>query len=85
MIDIVLRCFSRARWLTVAQNRNILDADGNPNPGFAVDEIGPVTLTYKGRSIRAYQVFSTSNRIQVIDPRDYGEVRVREWLGGQSF
>jgi hypothetical protein len=155
MIDIVLRCFSRARWLTVAQNRNILDADGNPNPGYAVDEIGPivltpgtydsngneltapvldtwhwvnlrlhadkatededtvyageeadesgfrfcksklvrwfraqstpVTLTYKGRSIRAYQVFSTSNRIQVIDPRDYGEVRVREWLGGQSF
>jgi hypothetical protein len=154
MIDIVLRCFSRARWITVAKARGILDADGNPNPGFAVDEIGPIvltpavmdgmtvitppvmdtwhwvnlrlygtkakededtvypgeeadtsgfkftrskfvkwvraqstplTLTYKGRSIRVYQFGSTTNRVQLIDPRDYDEVRVREWLGGMQF
>jgi hypothetical protein len=154
MIDVVLRCFSRARWITVATNRGILDANGNVNPGFAVDEIGPIvltpavmdgttvvtpavmdnwhwvnvrfhgpkaeedadtvypgeeadesgfkftkskfvrwvraqstplTLTYKGRSIRVYQFGSTTNRVQLIDPRDYDEVRVREWLGGMQF
>lgn len=45
MIDLFFRCFSRDRWLTVAKSRNILDADGNPNPGFAVDELGNVTVT----------------------------------------
>jgi hypothetical protein len=155
MIDITLRCFSRARWITVATNRNILNADGNVQPGFAVDEIGPIVLTpgtydeqgneltapvmdtwhwvnlrihgvkaiededtvypgeeadesgfhftrskfvrwvrsqstpltlnYKGRSIRVYQFGATTNRVQLVDPRDYAEVRVREWLGGQSF
>jgi hypothetical protein len=156
MIDITLRCFSRARWITVATARGILDAQGNPNPGFLVDEIGqivltpavidpvtlavttpavmdtwfwvnlritgskfnededdvfpgeeadtsgfrfrksklvrwvrnqatPVTLNYKGRSIRTYQFGAAANRIQLIDPRDYSEVRVREWLGGQSW
>lgn len=151
MIDLTLRCFSRARWITVATNRGILNAEGQPNPGFEVDEIGPivltpavmsgmtvitpavmdtwhwvnlrihgsqfeadvdtvypgeeadtsgvrftksklvrwvraqstpVTLTYKGRSIRTYQFGTSANRIQLIDPRDYAEVRVREWLGG---
>jgi hypothetical protein len=155
MIDITLRCFSRARWVTLATNKGILDESGNPSPGYAVDEIGaidltpgvyddhgnvitppvtdtwfwvnlrvhgeraivdedtvypgeeadtsgfkfckskfvrwvreqstPLTLTYKGRSIRVYQFGATTNRVQVIDPRDYGEVRVREWLGGQSW
>ncbi len=144
MIDIVLRCFSRARWITVATSRGILDANGNPNPGYAVDEIGtdaeiapgvldtwywinlriynqaadadadtvypgeendtsgfkfvrsklvrwirdqstPLTLTYRGRSVRVYQFGATTNRVQVIDPRDYADIRVREWMGGQSF
>lgn len=155
MIDITLRCFSRARWVTVATNRGILDAQGNPNPGFLVDEIGsivltpavldgngnvitpavmdtwfwvnlritgdkfaadedtvfpgeeadtsgfkftksklvrwvreqstPVNLTYAGKTIRTYQFGATTNRIQLIDPRDYADVRVREWLGGQSY
>ena len=160
MIDLTLRCFSRARWLTVAVNRGILtqytDAQGatqyRPNPGFAVDEIGSVVLTpavmdgmtvitpavidtwywinlrihgqafeqemdetpvpgeendtsgfrfnksklvkylrnnattinlpFMGRTVRAYQLGATTNRVQVLDPRDYAEVRVREYLGG---
>lgn len=45
MIDLFFRCASRDRWLTVAKDRNILDKDGNPNPGFAVDELGHVTIT----------------------------------------
>lgn len=156
MFDITLRCFSRARWLAVATNRNIIDADGNPNPGFSIDEIGnivltpavidpqtlavitpavmdtwywinlriygaqetgdvdtvypgeesdtsgfkftksklvkwvrdqstPVNLTYAGKTIRTYQFGAAANRIQLIDPRDYATVRVREWLGGQSY
>lgn len=40
MIDLTFRCFSRARWITVATSRGIYDADGNVNDGFAVDEIG---------------------------------------------
>jgi hypothetical protein len=155
MFDVVLRCFSRARWITVAKNRGILDADRNPNPGYAVDEIGtveltpavldgngnistpavldtwywinlrlygavadmdadtafsgeegdssgfrftkskfvrwvreqstPLTLTYRNRSVRVYQFGSAANRIQIIDPRDYHDIHVREWLGGQHF
>lgn len=45
MIDLFFRCFSRDRWLTVAKSRNILNAEGNPNPGFDVDELGNVTIT----------------------------------------
>lgn len=152
MIDLTLRCFSRARWQTVAKARNILNADGNPNPGFAVDEIGLlglpaqlddqgnevypafqdtwywinlrihgqafeqdaddtpvpgeendtsgfrfnkskivkflrnnatlVNLPFRGRTIRAYQLGTSTNRIQVLDPRDYAAVRVREYMGG---
>lgn len=44
MIDLTFRCFSRDRWITVATNRGIYDADGNVRPGFAVDEIGTVAL-----------------------------------------
>ena len=143
MIDVVLRCFSRDRWLAVATNRGIYDAGGNVQPGFAVDEIGAVelspgvldtwhwinlrfygqkelddpdtiypgeeadasgfnftkskfvrwvrdqstlvNLTYKGRTVRAYQFGTTTNRVQIIDPRDYYDIRAREWLGGQQF
>lgn len=156
MFDLTLRCFSRARWIAVATARNILDAQGNPNPGFVADEIGnivltpavvdpqtlavitpavmdtwwwvnlrmhgdketadadtvypseeadtsgfrftrskfvkfvrnqatPVNLSYKGKTIRTYQFGAAANRVQLIDPRDYATVRVREWLGGMSF
>jgi hypothetical protein len=151
MIDLTLRCFSRARWITVATSRGILDAQGNPNPGFAVDEIGPVvltpavwsgmtlvtpavmdtwhwvnvriygqvynddlgsahpdetgdtsgykftrsrlvkwvkdngtkiTLTYRQVSIDVWQFGTTTNRVQLLDPRQYLPIRVREYLGG---
>lgn len=153
MIDLVFRCYSRARWITVATARGIYNADGDVQPGFEVDEIGkaelspavvdaegnvttpatldtwfwvnlrihgsqgdsdddtlypgeeedgfrftksklvrwvrnqatPVTLTYRGKSVRTYQFGSTTNRIQLIDPRDYGAIRLREWAGGMSF
>ena len=155
MIDIVLRCFSRARWLAVATNRGIIDANGNPNPGFSVDEIGNLVLTpavidangnvitpavmdtwwtvnlrltgqvagddedapypgeesdtsgyrftrsklvawvrnqatlktlpYRGQTVRVYEFGTLSNRVQVLDPRDYAIVNAREWLGGQSY
>ena len=141
MIDLTFRCFSRDRWITVATNRGIYDADGNVQPGFAVDEIGsivlvpgdpptmdtwfwvnlritdgsdedtlypgevedgfkftksklakfvrnqatPVNLSYGGKTIRTYQFGTGVNRIQLIDPRDYQDVRVREWLGGMSY
>lgn len=47
MIDITLRCFSKARWLTVAKSRNILDASDNPMPGYQFPpvELNPVILT----------------------------------------
>lgn len=45
----------------------------------------PVTLTYRGKPIRTYQFGSTTNRIQLIDPRDYGAIRLREWAGGMNF
>lgn len=158
MIDLVFRAFSRARWLTVATNRGILNAEGFPNPGFEVDEIGSVALvdavyglpdaqgrpvvitpqtmdtwfmvnlrihgveadndtdtlyageiedgfkftksklakfirdqatlvnlTFRGATVRTYQFGTGNNRIQLIDPRDYSIVRVREWLGGMEF
>lgn len=44
MIDLVFRCFSRARWITVATSRGIYDAEGTVSPGFEVDEIGAVEL-----------------------------------------
>jgi hypothetical protein len=153
MIDLVFRAFSKARWVTVATNRGILNAQGTPNPGFEVDEIGAaviadaivdaqgnittpavmdtwflvnlrihgaeavndndtlyagetedgfkftksklakfvrdqatlVNLTFRGATVRTYQFGLTTNRIQLLDPRDYGIVRVREWLGGMSY
>lgn len=147
MIDLTFRCFSRNRWLAVAENRGILavntdDPSGySPTPGFAVDEIGnievspgvfdpwwtvnvrvfgskaaedaddvypgensgvnlkfirsklvrfireqatPVTLTYKGNSIRAYQFGTTTNRVQILDPRDWAAIRPRVWCGGME-
>ena len=45
MIDLFFRCFSRDRWLALATNRNILDAEGNPREGFAVDELGNIIIT----------------------------------------
>ena len=40
MIDLTFRCFSLARWITVATSRGIYDASGNVVSGFDVDEIG---------------------------------------------
>lgn len=153
MIDLTFRCFSRARWITVATNRGIYDANGIVQPGFEVDEIGPVeltpavldaqgdvvtpavldtwfwvnlrihgasadadeetlydgetedgfkftksklarfvrnqsttvNLTYKGQTIRTYQFGVAANRIQLIDPRDYSSLRMREWFGGMQY
>ena len=45
MIDLTFRCFSRARWITVATARGIYDVSGNVTSGFAVDEIGNAVLT----------------------------------------
>lgn len=159
MIDLTFRCFSRARWITVATARGIYTGETDENgkeivsPGFVVDEIGsvvltpavidaegnvvtpavmdtwfwvnvrifgsayrddnddlypgenedgfkftkskivkfvrnqatPVNLSYAGKTIRAYQFGSAANRIQLLDPRDYKDVRVREWLGGPQY
>lgn len=45
MLDLYFRCFSRDRWQALATSRNIIDAAGNPMLGFAVDELGFVTIT----------------------------------------
>ena len=45
MIDIYLRCFNRARWLTFGVNRNLIDAQGRPMPNVGIDEVGNVVLT----------------------------------------
>jgi len=48
MIDLILRCETRARWLTFAQNRGIIVITNNVEviqPGFSVDEVGNVVLT----------------------------------------
>ena len=45
MIDLTFRCFSRARWITVATSRGIYDAQGNVAKGFDVDEIGAPIIT----------------------------------------
>ena len=146
-VDLFFRAFSRARWITVATNRGIYDADGNVAPGFAVDELGNVTITpatydangveltpavidtwwcvnlriygtkadadadtlYTGETgswkflksklarfvreqgtvvnlngRRAYQFGTTTNRIQLLDPRDI-PVPPRVWAGGMSL
>jgi hypothetical protein len=62
MLDLVLRSFSRARWITVATNRGIYDAQGNVNPGFDVDEIGNVVITpavYDGMTVVTPAVLDT--------------------------
>lgn len=45
MIDLYFRAFSRARWIEVATNRDVYDANENIQPGFCVDEIGNIQLT----------------------------------------
>lgn len=45
MIDLYFRAFSRARWDAFALNRNIADASGDVQPGFAVDHLGFFQLT----------------------------------------
>lgn len=45
MIDLFFRAFSRARWLQVATNRGVYDAEGNINPGFGIDDLGNVMVT----------------------------------------
>jgi hypothetical protein len=45
MIDIYIRAITRERWIEVATNRGILNAEGFPNPGYVVDEIGNFQLT----------------------------------------
>ena len=45
MIDILIRCFSRERWLAVATNRNLIDAEGAPREGVGIDELGPIVIT----------------------------------------
>ena len=45
MIDLVFRCFSRARWVTVANNKGICDANGKAAAGFAIDEISSFVLS----------------------------------------
>lgn len=52
---------------------------------FVRDQSTPVKITYRGVSVRAYQFGATTNRIQLIDPRDYGSIRMREWAGGMNF
>lgn len=152
MIDLYLRCFSRARWLTFAANRNIIDAQGAVNPNFSVDELGNIVITpavmdgmtvvtpavldtwwsvnvrltgprftadvdtlytgetdpvdptaYRYKFIRSklvrfireqatlvmvqgrrtYQFGTTTNRIQLLDPRDITTPK-RVWLGGNQ-
>lgn len=159
MIDLTFRCFSRARWITVATGRGIYTGETDEGgreivaPGFVVDEIGsvvltpavldgdgnvttpavmdtwfwvnlrifnrkadddvddlypgenedgfkftksklvkfvrnqatPVNLSYGGKTIRTYQFGAAANRVQLLDPRDYIDVRVREWLGGPQY
>lgn len=52
---------------------------------FVRNQATPVNLTYAGKTIRTYQFGAAANRIQLIDPRDYKDVRVREWLGGPQY
>ncbi len=153
MIDLTFRSFSRARWVTLGTNRGILDASGNTQPGFCVDEIGNAALTsatynnlgavitpavidtwywinlrvhgqsvaadtdvlfagevedgfkftksklaasfrntgtvtsitIEGQPIKAYEIGTANNRIQLLDPRPYAALRWRERLGGMSF
>lgn len=45
MLDLYFRAFTRARWIEVATNRGVYDANGDIQPGFCVDEIGNIQLT----------------------------------------
>jgi hypothetical protein len=153
MIDLMIRCATRARWVALAQNRNLIDSTGRPNSDVSIDELGNVVITpailntstfpatvvtpavvdtwwmvnvrlsgakfledadtlYTGeidgpwkfirsklvRFIReqatqvttpwggrAYQFGTTTNRVQILDPRDAPHAPKREWLGGMSL
>ena len=94
MIDLTFRCSSRDRWLAVAKARGVIDKDGHSVPGFEVDEIGnaelvPAVLDMKDPMnptvITVYEFGVGKNAIQLLDPRDYAEVALRQWLGGMSY
>lgn len=149
MIDIYFRCITRARWLTLAQNRDLIDENGQPRLGVAIDEIGNyvitpavmddmtvatpaqidnwwtvnvrlfgaraaededvpfpdeengqwrflrsklvrfirenatlVNLNVNGNNVRAYQFGTGAQRVQILDPRDMGNVPRTQWAGG---
>ena len=68
MIDLTLRCFNRARWLTLATARGIIDAAGNPISGFAIDEIGNYEITpavYTGTVLTTPAVLDTMWMVNV--------------------
>jgi hypothetical protein len=44
MIDLTIRSFSKARWVTVATGLGILRTDGTPSVGYSVDEVGDAQL-----------------------------------------
>jgi hypothetical protein len=153
MIDLTFRCSSRDGWLVIATARGIYNAEGAPNEGYAVDEIGfpvledavldekdnivtpavvddwfwvslrihsekatldkaaqylgetkddykftssklaafvrdraePMPVSFRGKTLRTYQFGTKDNYVQLIDPRDYADVRLREWAGGMEF
>lgn len=52
---------------------------------FIRDQSTPVNLPYKGDTIRAYQFGTLTNRIQILDPRDWQKWSPRIFLGGMSY
>ena len=68
MIDLTVRCFNRARWLSLATTLNIIDATGKPNAGFAVDELGNYEITpaiYTGTVLTTPAVLDTMWMVNV--------------------
>ena len=68
MIDLTVRCFNRARWLSLATTLNIIDATGKPNAGFAVDEIGAYEITaaiYTGTILTTPAVLDTFHMVNI--------------------
>ena len=42
-------------------------------------------IEFRGKTIRVYEFGVGKNAIQLLDPRDYAEVALRQWLGGMSY